>query len=355
MRVFMIIGIILTVVGIFFGYQMLQRSTATGLDVDVMHSAAPILALTFLPMGIIFTAVGYFFVRSQGQQNKILQQGLAGRATVVGLASTSMYVNEQPVAKLTLNVQIPGRAPYTVEKREVIPLLALGMITPGSSLPVAVDPTDPQKIVIDWSGQTQTRTMGQAVGWDPTSAASGGMPTPNTLSSMGSMPAVPNTLPAPGMGLGVGAVPGLGSSVVSPSGGMDFNFDASGQPVAGETAALVGAVRSGALPTIKGSAAQLLATGTRGTAVITTAQPMGRTVRDINPQADPSRLNDPMWLFTVQASVPGEAPFPAVFGHRVPLDKVSSLAPGVNLAVAVNLADRNNEVAIDWDNSPVAG
>jgi len=351
----MIIGIVLTVVGIFFVYQMFQPTAATGtFKVDFVHSAAPILALTFLPMGVFFTAVGYYFVRSAGRQNKILQQGLAGTATVLGLASTSVYINEQPVAKLTLNVQLPGRAPYTVERREVIPLLALGMVTPGSSLPVAVDPADPQKVVIDWSGQTQSRNVGQGpTGTGATPAPSGGMPAPNTLSSMGSMPATLNTLSAAPTGVGFGAVAGGGSP--GAGGGMDFNFDASGQPVAGETAAIVGAVRSGALPTIRGSAAELLATGTHGTAVITTAQPIGKTVRDINPAADPSRLNDPMWLFTVEVSVAGEAPFPAVFGHRVPLDKVSAVAPGVELAVAVNMADRNQEVAIDWDHSPSAG
>jgi hypothetical protein len=152
-----------------------------------------------------------------------------------------------------------------------------------------------------------------------------------------------------GIGLGVLA----SGSAPKGSTGMDFDWDASGQPIAGETDALVGAVRSGALPTIRGSAAQLLATGTPGTAVITTAQPMGKTVRDINPNADAARLNDPMWLFTVQVTVAGEAPFPAVFGHRVPLDKVATVAPGVSLAVAVNMADRNQEVAIDWDKSPI--
>jgi len=87
--------------------------------------------------------------------------------------------------------------------------------------------------------------------------------------------------------------------------------------------------------------------------VITTASPLGKTVRDINPNADPARLNDPMWLFTVDVSVAGENPFPAVFGHRVPLAKVVTLGPGVKLAVAVNMANRNNEVAIDWDLSPL--
>lgn len=359
MRIFMILGIIFTVVGVYFAYQAFQPHG----EFDVGGAAAPILALTFLPMGVIFTAVGFFFVRSQGQSDKILATGIPGSATIVGLDSTSMYVNNQPVAKLTLNVQLPGRAPYTVEKREVIPLLALGMIQPGSSIPVAVDPTNPQKVVIDWSGETRTRMSGP-VGV-PMDAAPPGTITPNTLSSMSAAPAAPNVLSAAPM-MSMAAMqpptqPGFAPpaayppSVVAPGGGMNFGFDQTGQPLTGETDQLVGAVRSGALPTIPGSAAQLLATGARGIAVVTTAQPMGKTVRDVNPNADPSRLNDPMWLFTVTASVPGQPPFPAVFGHRVPLDKVAYVAPGVRLNVAVNLADRMNEVAIDWDTSPIAG
>ena len=105
---------------------------------------------------------------------------------------------------------------------------------------------------------------------------------------------------------------------------------------------------------IKGSADRLLATGTHGTAVITTAMPMGKTVKDINPAADPSRLNDPMWLFTLEVSLAGEKPFPAVFGHRVPAAKIASIAPGVKLAVAVDMTNRNQDVAIDWDKSPIA-
>jgi len=136
--------------------------------------------------------------------------------------------------------------------------------------------------------------------------------------------------------------------------GLDFQFDADGRPAAGQVNAVVGAVASGQMRTIKGKADEILATGTHGTAVITTASPLGKTVRDINPNADPSRLNDPMWLFTVEVSLAGQEPFPAVFGHRVPLAKLATVAPGVRLAVAVNPANRSSEVAIDWDRSPLS-
>jgi hypothetical protein len=136
--------------------------------------------------------------------------------------------------------------------------------------------------------------------------------------------------------------------------GLSFQFDANGRPVAGQAESVVSAVASGQMRTIRGKADEVLATGTHGTAEITTAQPLGKTVRDINPNADPSRLNDPMWLFTVQVSLAGQQPFPAVFGHRVPLTKLATVAPGVTLAVAVDMADPHNTVAIDWDRSPIS-
>ncbi|HEY1169711.1 MAG TPA: hypothetical protein VGE81_12140 [Candidatus Limnocylindrales bacterium] len=83
-----------------------------------------------------------------------------------------------------------------------------------------------------------------------------------------------------------------------------MNFDANGQPAAADIAALAGGVRSGAVASHSGSADKLLATGTHGTAVITTARPLGKTVRDINPAADPSRLDNPMWLFTLEVAWP---------------------------------------------------
>ena len=124
-------------------------------------------------------------------------------------------------------------------------------------------------------------------------------------------------------------------------------------PAAGDIPAPIDAVRGGTLPTINGGNDHILATGTHGTAVITMAQPTGKTLRDIDPAADPSRLTDPIWLFTLEVSLAGEKPFSAIFGHRVPLAKLASVTPGVKLEVAVDQSDSSQAVAIDWDKSPI--
>lgn len=234
--------------------------------------------------------------------------------TDTGTTITSSSVGpEAPVYQLGLQVTPIGGAgtPYQVTVKAAIPRLYIPMVLPGARIGVMVDPLKPTSVSPDF----------------------------NRIS------------PASAAGAGAG---GVSMSPAGP-GGFSMNFDPSGQPSMGDVSALAGGVRSGSVNTIKGSADQLLATGTHGTATITTAMPLGKTVRDVNPAADPSRLNDPVWLFTVEVSLAGQAPFPAVFGHRVPPAKVAALAPGVKLSVAVDPQNPYQDVAIDWERSPLAG
>ena len=251
-----------------------------------------------------------------------VKNGVASDAYVESISDTGTTISspsvgpEAPVYQFSLQVTPIGGAgaPYPVVVKAAVPRLYIPMVLPGIRVGVMIDPTNPQKVSPDFS-----------------------------RINAGS--------PAGGTGYGV---PGGVQMTSAGPGGFDMNFDASGQPNMANVAAVATGVQSGQVKTIRGSADQLLATGTHGTAVVTTAMPLGKTVRDINPNADPSRLNDPMWLFTVEVTLAGQAPFPAVFGHRVPLAKLMAVAPGAKLAVAVNEANKNQEVAIDWDQSPLA-
>ncbi len=147
-----------------------------------------------------------------------------------------------------------------------------------------------------------------------------------------------------------GSAPGASSTGAKP--GLDFAFDANMNPTTASLDNVVGGVTTGTQKIIHNSAAQLLASGTRGTAVISSCQPLGKTVLQMNPHAT-AHLDDPAWLFTLKVTVPGNGTWPAVMGHYVPQAKVGMVGPGVRLAVAVNMADKMNEVAIDWDQSPL--
>ncbi len=238
-----------------------------------------------------------------------VKNGVPSEAIITGIADTGTTVSspstgpESPVYQLTLLVTPLGGAgaPYTVTVKSAIPRIYAPMILPGATIGVLIDPLNPNKVSPDYTRVAQPAMAG-----------------------------------------------------VTPAGTMRIDFDKNGVPEAGDMTALVGAVRSGQMPTQQGSADALLASGTRGTAMITSAQPLGKFVRDVNPHADPSRLNDPVWVFTAMVSVQGVPQFPATFGHRVPLAKVAEVAPGIRVVVAVDMSDPTNEVAIDWDQSPLA-
>ena len=128
--------------------------------------------------------------------------------------------------------------------------------------------------------------------------------------------------------------------------GAEVNLDSA------SAEAIAGAVQATGNTGQHRSAADLLASGQRMTAVVREFSPSGKTVGDVDPsQPDPT---DPVYVFKAELPIDGSSPIEAVFMGRVPKAKVASLSLGVHLNVAVNPANPSREVAIDWANSPAA-
>ena len=99
------------------------------------------------------------------------------------------------------------------------------------------------------------------------------------------------------------------------------------------------------------SAAELLASGQRMTAVLREFSPSGKTVGELDPTLpDP---NDPVYVFKAELPIDGSTPIEAVFMNRVPEARTASLRLGAHMSVAVNPANPSHELTIDWTNSPV--
>ena len=96
-----------------------------------------------------------------------------------------------------------------------------------------------------------------------------------------------------------------------------------------------------------GSAAELLASGKRGTAVITAMQDMG-DISDLGLQAaDIPGADDRVFMIQLEVKLPGRDPYTATIGHRVPENLVGKVGPRTAVDVAVGRGD-DQEVAIDW-------
>jgi hypothetical protein len=125
-------------------------------------------------VGIGLVVAGVVVGRRAAAVERIVQTGLAGRATVTGVTQTGMYLNNQPQLGLDLMVELPGRAPYAAKHKSFVPLILLSRVGPGMVLPVKVDPADPQRVVVDWqaSAPAQPMTFGQPM--QPMAAAGAG-------------------------------------------------------------------------------------------------------------------------------------------------------------------------------------
>jgi len=112
---------------------------------------------TFLFLGVLFGLMGLGFMASDAwsargiaRRDRLRASGLKGTATVVGEKDSNWTVNNNPMVNLTLEVNLPGQAPFRTTKRTVISRLSVGALMPGAVLPVLADPANPKNVTIDW-------------------------------------------------------------------------------------------------------------------------------------------------------------------------------------------------------------
>jgi hypothetical protein len=135
---------------------------------------------TFLFLGVLFGLMGLGFMASDAwsargiaRRDRLRATGLKGTATVVDEKDTNWTVNNSPMVNLTLDVNLPGQAPFRTTKRTVISRLSVGALMPGAVLPVLADPSNPKNVTIDWDSAA---TAGPDMAAGFSGGLSGGLP-----------------------------------------------------------------------------------------------------------------------------------------------------------------------------------
>jgi hypothetical protein len=222
------------------------------------------------------------------RERRLEEAGVNAQAVLVSFREVGQQ-NFTPLVDLTLRITpAAGSAPFEVTTRGQVQFSVIGKLQPGDTITVRYDPEDHENF--------------EVVGdWE--------------LSSGG-------------------------------AGGAEASLDSAS---AGDIAAAVQATGETGQ---KKSAAELLASGQRMTAVLREFSPSGKTVGELDPSLpDP---NDPVYVIKAELPIDGSSPIETVFMNRVPEAKVASLRLGAHMTVAVNPANPSHEVTIDWTNSPVA-
>ena len=124
----------------------------------VVGVKVPEARMAALAGGAIAVAVGLFavplivrlFMSFTGDE-QLLESGTPGFATITMLQPTGWRYNRvYPVVKFGLSVEFSGIA-YPAKTKQTVAPDVLARLAPGAVVGVRVDPTDNNRVVIDWS------------------------------------------------------------------------------------------------------------------------------------------------------------------------------------------------------------
>ncbi len=97
------------------------------------------LILTIFPLMFgLFGYMFYFFWKVNIKRDGVLKSGIAGKAVVLKSEDVNFKINDTPVLKLTLKVNMPGRSPYDVTKQFLVPQIVLHEVGAGKEVAVKV-------------------------------------------------------------------------------------------------------------------------------------------------------------------------------------------------------------------------
>jgi len=85
------------------------------------------------------------------EHDRLRRVGRAGVARVLQATETGTDPVGDPVVEVQLAVVVDGAEPYEVRQRTAVPRARLERLRAGRSLPVLVDPRDPQRLVVEWA------------------------------------------------------------------------------------------------------------------------------------------------------------------------------------------------------------
>jgi hypothetical protein len=124
--------------------------------VPLLLGASAEVALIIASTGAIWVLVALGLLwysqhqkKKGAHQDEVFKTGLRGRATVLDVSSHA-EVNEMPVMKLKLELDIPGHGKRRASKRETMPVFAARRMEAGLVLPVYVNPEDAEDFVLVW-------------------------------------------------------------------------------------------------------------------------------------------------------------------------------------------------------------
>ena len=83
--------------------------------------------------------------------SELLSSGDQTSATILEMHDTGVFIQKRPVILFKLRVASTAGAGYEVEHKQVVPESMLGQLAPGVAVVAAVDPSDQERVELNWA------------------------------------------------------------------------------------------------------------------------------------------------------------------------------------------------------------
>ena len=135
------------------GYLLLAFFFVGGLIFSVLEFTVFPFPIFLGPIWVVVSVgLGIYAIQQarKGRHEQWLwKTGVKGKGTLVS-ASSNVQINDQPLMKLELDLELPGGPPRRVTRKVIISEFAAHLMQPGLVLPVYVNPQDPDDILVVW-------------------------------------------------------------------------------------------------------------------------------------------------------------------------------------------------------------
>ena len=99
---------------------------------------------------LLFGVIKYFIRRATARQEYLVNNGIKGKARVLNMRGTNVYINRVPQMVMDLQVTTELGETYETSYKKTVPMQYYNIIRPDLDLPVYIDPNDRNKLFVDF-------------------------------------------------------------------------------------------------------------------------------------------------------------------------------------------------------------
>ena len=101
-------------------------------------------------MGLTNAEIGRAFAKARARETLLRERGLRGTALIRNVRQTAVQIKDNTQVECKLQFTLPEQEEYDATVVSVVPLIKVGILTSLQPIPVFVNPTDKQDILVDW-------------------------------------------------------------------------------------------------------------------------------------------------------------------------------------------------------------